>query len=410
MRSSIPQFLENLTRNLLCGGILALIVVSKNACALTYDREKVKSAMENAALVAEIEVEQLAHEPDAKFGVRFRATSRLLSVIRTADRDSTLRAGDRIVIAGLGGELASTGVYLTGFPRPHQGKQYRVVLNPGAVAGEFTVVGFENGFKPLGSARAYSRNRTDGSNGDGTGPFLYWDDSFFPIPYYISASTFGRHADFLLAIDTALNTWRKVDSTRYEFLPMGCTEGSGTGNDGLNQIVFISRGWELDPLAIAVTRNYYISGNSARTGLIMDSDILLNGQAYNFTTTNAPGSHDVQNILTHETGHLMGLGHEIDPIDTDASMYAWAGPNEVNKRNLHPNDVAAIREAYGGTGNRFPGDIATTNCALGKGGSCLVVHGKPAPGPRGWALAAGLLVTILGLGRWYQRRRITSAS
>ncbi len=404
MRSSIPLYLENLTF-LLCGGLLVLNFVPKASHALTYDREKVKSAMEKAAVVAEVEVESVTKSTDPSFGVRFRAPARIMALERTADRNSALRSGDVVTIVGHGGELNETGVFLPGFPRPRIGKRYHVHLNanPG-VAGEYLVVGFENGMTPVTKERAYSRNRTDGSNGDGTGPFLYWDDSFFPIPYYISAPSFRNYPTFITAIDSSLNTWRSVDGTRFEFLPMGCTESTVSGNDGMNQIVYVSHHWELDPLAIAVTRNYYIAGNSARTGLIMDSDILLNGVGYTFSTDNTPNTHDVQNILTHESGHLLGLGHETATLDSDATMYAWAAPNEFNKRQLHANDLAGIRAAYGGTGNRFPGPLSTVNCSLGKPGACLAVHDKPAPRPLEWAIAALLLTAILGMGRWYRRR------
>ncbi len=371
--------------------------------SLTYDSNRVKAAMAAASLVAEVEIETVQKEKDSLQGVRFVAKAKLLNTLRSSSA-LLLRDGDRVEISGPGGELGESGVLLPGFPRPYTGHRYLAHLNRSA-NGRYSIVGFEAGFTPLFHNRNSTRNRTDGSNGDGSGAFLFWDNSYFPLPYYFSIINLKENPDYLPAVDKSLNTWRKVDGTTVEFLPMGCTDSRTNGNDGLNQIVLIKSGWDLDPMAIAVTRNYYISGSTSRNGMIMDSDILLNGQNYRFTTTNEPGAHDVQNIVTHETGHLLGLGHETDPSDSNATMYAFAGPNETNKRTLHDNDLSGIRSAYPGVGNRYAGDLMTTNCLLGRPPSCLAVHESPPPSGAKSATALLLLALVIFAGRQLSRRR-----
>lgn len=369
--------------------------------ALTYEKQAVKQALAKAELVAEVEIEQVESQKDPTFGVTFSARAKLLTVLR-GERSLSPHTTS-VTVSGIGGEVGELGVYFTGYPRPHRGQRYRAYLNRQGEA--YTVVGFDNGLVPLTTQRTYTRNRTDGSNGDGTGPFLFWDTTYFPIPYYFSAPTFRNSPDLMLAIDKSIDTWRKVEGTSYEFLPMGCTESRSSANDGVNQIILVNRGWDLDPMAIAVTRNYYVSGASSRTGMILDSDILINAQNYNFSTDNRANTHDMQNIITHETGHILGLGHEISPEDSDATMYAYASPNEFNKVNLHANDLEGIRAAYGGPSNRFPGDLRSYACALGKPPSCLAVHGSSRPTAWGWATPILFLLGLIGGGR-----RFTSAS
>ena len=50
-------------------------------------------------------------------------------------------------------------------------------------------------------------------------------------------------------------------------------------------------------------------------------------------------SIDVQNTITHEAGHTLGLDHSADP---SATMAASAPAGETSKRVLQPDEVAGI--------------------------------------------------------------------
>ena len=49
---------------------------------------------------------------------------------------------------------------------------------------------------------------------------------------------------------------------------------------------------------------------------------------------------DVQNTLTHELGHALGLQHEADV--TDAVMFPIAYDGDVDKRQLSGDDMAGL--------------------------------------------------------------------
>ena len=62
----------------------------------------------------------------------------------------------------------------------------------------------------------------------------------------------------------------------------------------------------------------------------------------------APGqsgciSMDVQNVVTHEAGHVLGLGHSSDPT---ATMYASAPLGETAKRTLAADDANGLCSIY----------------------------------------------------------------
>ncbi len=53
---------------------------------------------------------------------------------------------------------------------------------------------------------------------------------------------------------------------------------------------------------------------------------------------------DLQNTVTHEVGHFLGLAH--NTADPAATMYPVAAPGEVSKRTLSPDDVAGVCAIY----------------------------------------------------------------
>ena len=82
-----------------------------------------------------------------------------------------------------------------------------------------------------------------------------------------------------------------------------------------------------------------------RNGVIFDADIDLNGQYFYWTTTSDKTkiATDIQNAVTHEIGHLLGLAHS----DTkDSTMYAKTYQGETTKRTLHHDDVQGLCAVY----------------------------------------------------------------
>ena len=90
--------------------------------------------------------------------------------------------------------------------------------------------------------------------------------------------------------------------------------------------------------AVALTLMWH----NRRTGEILDTDIELNLGAGKFADCVAgscsAGMVDLQNTITHEAGHVLGLGHS---ADRSATMTAQqVGTVESQKRSLAPDDSA----------------------------------------------------------------------
>ena len=56
---------------------------------------------------------------------------------------------------------------------------------------------------------------------------------------------------------------------------------------------------------------------------------------------------DIQNIATHEAGHVVGLGDVYDDAYKDLSMYGYGAPKETKKSTLETGDVLGAQQLYG---------------------------------------------------------------
>ncbi|MBZ4415542.1 myxosortase-dependent metalloprotease, MXAN_2677/MXAN_2678 family [Myxococcus sp. RHSTA-1-4] len=158
----------------------------------------------------------------------------------------------------------------------------------------------------------------------------------------------------------------------------------------------VYRCWDHGEATIGLTTSTF----SFRDGRVLDSDIELNGY-YLFTTVDSPVcqgspatncvSTDLENTMTHEIGHVVGLDHVTAPGST---MEATAPPGETRKRLIDPGSAAGFCSIY-------PRGLPPTQCIMhAEAGMALEAEGQgtgcaAAPGP----LALGAVLAALSLAR-----------
>ncbi len=169
----------------------------------------------------------------------------------------------------------------------------------------------------------------------------------FPVRFVIDAQ--GPRDMGLEAAERAVlgafRAWQGAPGSAVAFVYDGRVSRPGVGYDrdaevNHNAVTFSGDSWSYGGEPLAVTLTLFRRGS----GELVDADIVVNEHSYVWGE-GAAVENDLQNALTHEVGHFLGLGHS-DTID--ATMYASAAPGEISKRTLHPDDVAAVQQLYPG--------------------------------------------------------------
>ena len=176
---------------------------------------------------------------------------------------------------------------------------------------------------------------------------ISWPRSSIPVTYY-SSSSFST--DQIEAIINSMETWNKVHSL-FKGIYSGITEVNEVAPDGINLIRIADEG-EIPDYQLA---RCYLWTNIE--GEIFDADISLNPH-YIWGVSGNSYECDIQNILTHEFGHFIGLGDIYEPDEglyiscmggdnQENTMYGYSGRGEIKKRTLSLGDLVGIQSLYG---------------------------------------------------------------
>ncbi|MBQ3084160.1 MAG: matrixin family metalloprotease [Clostridia bacterium] len=88
-----------------------------------------------------------------------------------------------------------------------------------------------------------------------------------------------------------------------------------------------------------------VVGRRDSSGRIINADVLINS-AFSWSTNVASGTYDVQNIMTHEVGHILGLSDKYESYAIGWTMYGRGSPQQIDQRSLANQDIAALYQLY----------------------------------------------------------------
>jgi hypothetical protein len=255
-------------------------------------------------------------------------------------------------------------------------------------------------------ASAYVRKKTDGGIDE------YWQVSCIPMTIYMNGYTGMMRDEVAKSIAAAAHTWSPsavtcpdgVSHPFLEIVPSLADEKAVPpvpAYDARNTVLFYTPdrpypensglSWEV----VALT-----AGWARADGHIVDADVRINAYDNQFANLDPnfvpPGDgntpYDLQNAVTHEFGHVLGLGHSCwnifsdleQPVDDkDAAvptcdpsapiavqnsvMYATIPPSgfEIKKRTLSPDEIRAVCDIYPASANQYTCDLDTPQDGCG---------------------------------------------
>lgn len=149
--------------------------------------------------------------------------------------------------------------------------------------------------------------------------------------------------EFLPAITAAAKVWNKeIGREVLKIVPGATTNGMPT-QDSRNVIYFM-KDWEREKANEQARTTVYWAGDR-----IYEADIRINGRDFEFFSGEqmVAGRVDMESLLLHELGHVLGLGHT-DPVDNETaeSVMVRSLPSATKRRELMSVDVKSIRCEY----------------------------------------------------------------
>lgn len=241
--------------------------------------------------------------------------------------------------------------------------------------------------------------------------YLAWLRPCSGIALSVTAASNDLSEDEVIGVfERSITTWESVtcsgESLGVDIQLLSeqstCTAPTYRDGDGnVNAVMFVAD-WgerEYDPNAFAVTTVWH----RRSTGEILDVDMEINERQGPYGICPDAGctdsrTVDLENVVTHEIGHYLGLAHS---EDVNATMYAMAVAGETHKRDLTPDDQAGICAVYPPGSPAGECDYAPQNG--------LVLHcdqGGCAISPAGSSSSAPWLALLVGgFGILIARRR-----
>jgi uncharacterized protein (TIGR02145 family) len=177
----------------------------------------------------------------------------------------------------------------------------------------------------------------------------------------------------LNAVRAAFATWAAIPTAAITFTDGGTTSAKyANANDGVNLVSFEDDQFPFSYGVLAVAAKTLKVDPTTQVAQIIDADIVVNPEfvndiKYNLGILDNPkhmGYFDIQSVLTHEIGHVLGLLHS--PV-VGATMFFTMGSG-TKVRTLEQDDISWASYGYPSTSYNTTYGSISGNITYGYGG------------------------------------------
>jgi len=209
------------------------------------------------------------------------------------------------------------------------------------------------------------------------------------------ASLFTGPVTEFEAIQNSFNQWRNIAESDLDFEFAGSTTNAvSSASDNRNVIRWVGSNIAAGTFAVTITTF------DTTTARILDADMELNDRDFTWDTLGPAGTQGVigramiENVVTHEIGHMVGLDHASNSAGT---MFFQSAPGLISAVSLDTDDRAAIISDYAnaaladprlgsvagmvdnGTAGQFGVEVLLVNLATRRNEIGGITEGTPGP-------------------------------
>jgi hypothetical protein len=190
----------------------------------------------------------------------------------------------------------------------------------------------------------------DGGQSTGSISTFKWANESLPLYVHVPQEL---QAQYETSFELAANAWNdalgttaivivfdKVGNTQYKSVDQALNDPDTSITLQETWSVFPS--FEESNLAVTVTQ-------FTNSGIIYNADIFFNVEDFNFATAGFTRvfQHNIETVLIHELGHLLGLKHSTKEEDSSSVMLPTI-PFGATILNLSDRDITNIKDLYSG--------------------------------------------------------------